>query len=1220
MGKAKGLTKAKRSRDSPRKSASELNLVTTTFIEVGPNTPVCIAHRRCGPCIVGGNCLKSMHLLCSGGMHLTGSSAGELFIMSPLSSAQSLNYITCDHYHKKPQQQQLYQIPAKLVPLNEIGQSSGAVECSERHMRRVGRISPDRYFGNQTQMIRCPLCEAHSRKTLDNSTTTTTTASTSSISDTEEITFTRPPRQARARYYSSPRRTSPGRFIARKSETEMVSHQRGSNRPPHQSGGNWNHEPVKLVYENRPRESTRRSPSPPHRPRSALQQMRRLDSDTHTSRMNGASRIIYASKPDTPTYHNIPIRHASPPKGTTIGFRHDITASSSSASISTSITSLPQGSPVRPPDIELDVVPPPSPRPFDNRAPHGNLIKFETTRPADVPYFDSASESNFDLNRPENHARGAGYMVARPQGNAYPGERMPPQPRIGYQEEELIPRRRTTKDPDLNMSFNFQCGADPHVPSLTPETSLGTQGPAPNMKIQARGKTGDISTTTMPTDTPTGGNALDATLETVGSLQLPPAARNSSPRILPTLVSPVSNEESSVATSQNGNTRKQDLGDGRESGFSSHAYEVVQEPPMGVTQGQDFGTHVEELATSVGVEGDILIPSQQSLGAPEEELPSPPPTTPPLPRSIDKVDLNSRNKAPLPSQDDNIDPQLDLSKKVSVQVGSLIQQRLKELTVCLGKDSQPVSRDTATAMAGDARKFASLQPRTGPRAISTQEQPPPTFQQSSAPMKELPRTSIKRSENMDSFIDQQFGGLGRNQQIPRTSSEESADRQPPPVGWKDVVESPYQNLSADGYTKTPVGGRPELQGPPQADLETPFPGSGRSGLPQPLQRGEFISQRVKELMAASGGDSHSVTSSGTATSLTAPEPVQFKLQIEDFRLVAVLGRGNFGKVLLAEYKLNNGYFALKTFRKVDMLRENCVDCMKIEKRVLQIVSEARHPCFVHMIACFQPQDYAVIVLDYLPGGDLMQHIQSGAFDEERTVFYAACVVLALEFLHLNDIMYRDLKLENLLLTGCGYLKLVDFGLCKENMGPNDKTNTFCGTPEFVAPEMITDTGYTRAVDWWCLGVLIYEMIVGKCPFRGPQEDDIYNSIVRHEPKIPLHVGPRAASIISQFMTKDPSRRLGVSAAGISDIKRHPFFSGLDFDALLANRVKPPFIPRLVGIEDVFNFDRHCTSELPRLTPAERSISPRDNRRYFADFDYTNDGSTIRSNYNKPQPC
>ncbi|KAL5109531.1 hypothetical protein TcWFU_009964 [Taenia crassiceps] len=1293
MGKGKGSTKNKSSKETLRRSNSEVYLVATTFIEVRPNAPVCFTHQRCAPCIMGGKHLKNKHPRRSGGLYLPSGSVGDLLIMAPLTSSQSFDYIPLnrpccpltkcltmqtsneeepalylrhspvkregEQCYKKPQQQQqqhqqqqqqphqLYQIPAKLVSLNEIGQTNGAVECSECRMRRIGRIPSDRYFGNQPQIIRCPVCEAHSREAPDNRITTTTTASSSSssFSDTEDAGFTRPTRQARARYSnhyatrtsapsggpvtlvherkpsahqthhqqdSSSRRTSPGRFMAHKTEPEIVPHHRGSNRLTQQSGGNWNHEPVQLVYENRPREPTRRSPSPLRRSNSALQQMRRLDSEMHPTRMNGASRIIYASKPDTPAFRNVSIRHAGQPKGTNAGFRQEITASSSSESISTSISSLPQGLPIRTPDIELDVVPPTSPRPFDNRAPQGSRIKFETTRPVDVPYFDSTSESNFDLNGPRNLGHGGRSVVTRSQGNAYPGGRMPQQPRIGYQEEELIPRLRSPKDPDLNLSFNFQCGADPHIPPFTPETSFGTQGPTPNIKIQGRSKTGDISTTTLPTDTPIGGNGLDDTLETVGSLQLPLASRDSSPPTPPALALPALKEEAPATTLQNGTARRQDLGDGRESGFSSHVYEVVQDSLSSGMRGPDFGAYVQEMGSPIRREGEILMPSQQLPRVPEEDFPPPPPSTPPLPKSFEKVEPNGRTAIPPPSQIDNADPQFDLSKQVTVQVGSLIQQRLKELTECLNMDSQPVSRGNGATGMGNARKFTSPQPRTGARAMRTQERPLPTFQQPPTPPQELPQTPSKRSENMDLFIDQQFGGLSRNHQRSSISVDEFPNLQPSTVGWKDVTDSPYQNLSADKGVESPMGirrvceieDRPGLQRPSQTDIGTPFAGSGRGGLAHPIHLGEFISQRVKELMAASGGDSNSITSNSTGISFTAPEPVQFKLQIEDFRLVAVLGHGSFGKVLLAEYKQTNGYFALKTFRKVDVLRENCVDCMKVEKRVLQLVTEARHPCFVHMIACFQPQDYAVIVLDYLPGGDLMQHIQSGPFDEARTVFYAACVVLALEYLHLNNIMYRDLKLENLLLTGYGYLKLVDFGLCKENMGPNDKTSTFCGTPEFVAPEMITDTGYTRAVDWWCLGVLIYEMIVGKCPFCGPEEDDIYNSIVRHEPKIPLYVGSRAANIISQFMIKDPSRRLGFSAAGIADIKRHLFFSNLDFDALLANRVKPPFVPRLGNIEDVSNFDKRYTSGSPRLTPPERSISPRDNRRYFADFDYT----------------
>ncbi|VDK39182.1 unnamed protein product [Taenia asiatica] len=802
---------------------------------------------------MGGKHLRNKHLRCSGGIYLPSGSVGDLFIMAPLTSARSFDYLPCEHGHKKPQQKQhqLYQIPAKLVSLNELGQTNGVVECSECHMRRIGRISPDRFFGKQPQVIRCPVCEAHSREAQDNRITTTTASSStsSSFSDTEDAAFTRPTRQTRARYSnhyvtrtSAPSGGPVTLVHERKPSARQTHHQKEKQitytRCDEQAiiqlnlikGKNWNHEPVQLVYESRPREPTHRSPSPPHRSNLALQQMRRLDSEMHPTRMNGASRIIYASKPDTPAFRNIPIRHASPPKGNAVGFRQDITTSSSSESISTSISSLPQGPPIRTPDIELDVTPPTSPRPFDNRAPYGNRIKFETTRPADVPYF---------------------------------GGRIPPQPRIGYQEEELIPRQRSTKDPDLNLSFNFQCGADPHVPPFTPETSFGTQGPTPNIKIQGRSKTGDVSTTTLPTDTPIGGNALDDTLETVGSLQLPVVSRDSSPPTPPALILPALNEEAPVTTLQNGTARRQDRGESAlrclktafngvdhvKSGYicrataenqvfrrmsmkwyrNRHQMDYVDwvsghmvSPCISISicsillgdkiRAKDI---IQEMGPSVRMEGDILMPSQQPLRVPKEDFTKPPPSTPPLARSADKVEPNGRIGAPLPSQNvpvDNVDPQFDLSKQVSVQVGSLIQQRLKELTECLNMDSQPVSRGNVTTGAGNARNVTSLQPRIGARAMVS-------------------------------------------------------------IGWKDEIDSPYQNLSTDKGTGSFVGGRhtgevearPGLQRPPQTDFGAPFAGSGKGGSTHPIQRGESISQRMKELMASSGGggDSRSVTSSGT---------------------------------------------------------------------------------------------------------------------------------------------------------------------------------------------------------------------------------------------------------------------------------------------------------------------------------------------------------------------
>eukprot|EP00064_Thunnus_orientalis_P002274 superscaffoldBa00000159_g2281 len=209
------------------------------------------------------------------------------------------------------------------------------------------------------------------------------------------------------------------------------------------------------------------------------------------------------------------------------------------------------------------------------------------------------------------------------------------------------------------------------------------------------------------------------------------------------------------------------------------------------------------------------------------------------------------------------------------------------------------------------------------------------------------------------------------------------------------------------------------------------------------------------------------------------EEEQFHFSLQDFKCVAVLGRGHFGKVLLAEYKSTGEMFAIKALKKGDIVARDEVDSLMCEKRIFETVNSVRHPFLVNLFACFQTQEHVCFVMEYAAGGDLMMHIHADVFSEPRAVFYAACVVLGLQFLHDHKIVYRDLKLDNLLLDTEGYVKIADFGLCKEGMGFRDRTSTFCGTPEFLAPEVLTETSYTRAVDWWGLGVLIFEMLVGE---------------------------------------------------------------------------------------------------------------------------------------------
>ena len=341
-----------------------------------------------------------------------------------------------------------------------------------------------------------------------------------------------------------------------------------------------------------------------------------------------------------------------------------------------------------------------------------------------------------------------------------------------------------------------------------------------------------------------------------------------------------------------------------------------------------------------------------------------------------------------------------------------------------------------------------------------------------------------------------------------------------------------------------------------------------------------------------------------------PEPGQEPqtLGIENFRLISVLGRGHFGKVILSQYKATGNYYAIKILKKGDILARDEVESLMVEKRILEIASSSRHPFLVNLFAGFQTREHVFFVMEYAMGGDLMRHIHDDIFSEERACFYAACVLLGLEFLHANKIVYRDLKLDNLILDREGYVKLADFGLCKEGMGPWDRTSTFCGTPEFLAPEVLTENSYTRAIDWWGLGVLIFEMLVGEPPFSGADEEEIFDSIVTDEVHYPQFLSIEAIAIMRRLMRKNPEKRLGAGEEDAKEIRKQRFFVHIqwEWERLLNKQIRPKFVPNISHPEDVSNFDEEFTREQPRFSnaKAKREITEADNDQ-FRDFDFCN---------------
>ncbi|XP_068594968.1 serine/threonine-protein kinase N2-like [Brachionichthys hirsutus] len=335
------------------------------------------------------------------------------------------------------------------------------------------------------------------------------------------------------------------------------------------------------------------------------------------------------------------------------------------------------------------------------------------------------------------------------------------------------------------------------------------------------------------------------------------------------------------------------------------------------------------------------------------------------------------------------------------------------------------------------------------------------------------------------------------------------------------------------------------------------------------------------------------------------QPVSpLKIQVQDYKYISVLGRGHFGKVLLAECKTTGELHAVKALKKKDIVTRDEVDSLMSEKRIFEMINASRHPFLVNLHGCFQTSDHVCFVMEYLAGGDLMIHIHNNVFSEAQTRFYSACVLLGLEFLHLNKIIYRDLKLDNLLMDADGFVKITDFGLCKEGMGHGDRTSTFCGTPEFLAPEVLTDDNYTRAVDWWGMGVLIYEMLVGESPFPGEEEEEVFDSIVNDDVQYPGCLPPGAVSIIQKLLKKNPLKRLGAGERDANEVKGDEFFETIDWEALMTKKVKPPFLPSVKESTDVSNFDNEFTRLQPILSPPCKPFSlSAEQQEAFADFDF-----------------
>jgi len=300
---------------------------------------------------------------------------------------------------------------------------------------------------------------------------------------------------------------------------------------------------------------------------------------------------------------------------------------------------------------------------------------------------------------------------------------------------------------------------------------------------------------------------------------------------------------------------------------------------------------------------------------------------------------------------------------------------------------------------------------------------------------------------------------------------------------------------------------------------------------------------------------------------------------DDFKYIKQLGKGTFGSVWLVKHRME--YYAMKVIPKKVLKNSKEKEHLRQERRIIE---KNNFPFLIKLEYAFQTVDKLFMVMEYAAGGELYFHLsQERTFSEEKTRFYISEIVVAIEHLHSNDIIYRDLKLENILLDAEGHIKLVDFGLSKRLMSADEKTQTFCGTPGYIAPEVIDNEyyffGYGKEIDWWSLGIIFFEMICGRSPFgnddQNPQK--IFNRILYS--KVDMRPAPRRTSnhtkdLIMALLEKEPEERIGSEElGGVDTIKNHPFFDQTDWNRIIKRQCRPPFIPNLDSDEDVSYFDQ-----------------------------------------------
>ncbi|KAG9283175.1 RAC-alpha serine/threonine-protein kinase [Astyanax mexicanus] len=348
----------------------------------------------------------------------------------------------------------------------------------------------------------------------------------------------------------------------------------------------------------------------------------------------------------------------------------------------------------------------------------------------------------------------------------------------------------------------------------------------------------------------------------------------------------------------------------------------------------------------------------------------------------------------------------------------------------------------------------------------------------------------------------------------------------------------------------------------------------------------------------------------TDTEMSLAKP-RLRVTMHDFEYLKLLGKGTFGKVILVKERASGKYYAMKILKKDVIVAKDEVTHTLTENRVLQ---SSKHPFLTGLKHSFQTKDRLCFVMEYANGGELFFHLsRDRVFSEERARFYGAEIVSALDYLHSEkNVVYRDLKLENLMLDKDGHIKITDFGLCKEGITEGATMKTFCGTPEYLAPEVLEDNDYGRAVDWWGLGVVMYEMMCGRLPFYSQDHEKLFELILMEEIRFPRTLSPEAKDLLAGLLQKDPKQRLGGGPEDAKEIMQHKFFAGIEWKDVYEKKLAPPFKPQVTSETDTRYFDVEFTGQAITITPPGQDESMEmldgDKRPHFPQFSYSASGT------------